>query len=359
MMDKFIFKAVDNESIAKNIKVSEVRDGRRDYVAYGEDNLFPQTIYNLFINSSIFSSIVKGMTDYVKGKKITATHKLTEKANEDFDTLEDIISKSIFDFVLYNGFALQIFKDSSGNITQIYNLDFDNCRESLDGEFIIYSKEWQKSSSKNYIKLPKFKDGVNQNNSVFYYKGKDTRQSNTYPLPTYIGAYNDILASVEISKFQLDNVTNGFNASCIISFNSGSVDDDTAKRIEKQFKDKFTGNTGNRILLNFNENAESAVKIERLQSDDFSERYLNVNKDIIKNIFIAFRTQPQLFGFVIEGSLFNHEEYTEAANLYQKTVIYPVQKEITRAFERVLGSDSIIIVPFNLEETDEQNTFNQ
>ena len=74
---------------------------------------------------------------------------------------------------------------------------------------------------------------------------------------------------------------NDFNSNCIISFNSGSVDEETKKKVEKQFKEKFTGSrNAGKFLLAFNESKDNAVTVERLASDDFDKRYEALSKTI-------------------------------------------------------------------------------
>lgn len=345
------FQPVSNE---------EIFDNRRGYVTYGKDNLFPQHLYDLYLNSALFESIIKGEQDYVLGNGIIINQKITNfssKVNKEFETLQDIVSKAVFDYLLFDGFAIQVFKNEQGEITELYKLDFDNCRVSNDGNSVIYSKQWGTYTKGKSITLPMYDPSKKQRNSIFYFKGSSTRQSNVYPIPSYMGALNDLQSSVEISKFQLNSILNGFNSSCIINFNSGEVDDDTKKRVERKFQEKFCGaDNANRIMLNFNENAETAIKVERLQSDDFADRYRALMTDIIKNIFVSFRAMPQLFGFVIEGSLFNREEYTEAATLYQKTVINPIQRTVERAFSKIFNEvDAIKFIPFTLERKEENN----
>ena len=106
------------------------------------------------------------------------------------------------------------------------------------------------------------------------------------------------------------------------------------------------------FLLNFNDNKDTEMTVARLQSDDFDKRYNQLAKDVVKNIFIAFRAMPQLFGFVIEGSLFNNEEYEQNFKLYNRTVIRPYQRAIQRAFNVMFGlENSFIIKPFTMVDT--------
>ena len=183
---------------------------------------------------------------------------------------------------------------------------------------------------------------------IFYYKGHKTR--GIYPVPLYIGALKSVKISTEISNFHLNNITKGFASNAIISFNNGEPDEDTKERLNRAIKEQFCGtdNAGS-FLLMFNESKENAVEIARIQDDSYDKKYLSLTDYVKEDIFIAFRATPELFGFPKEGSGFNSEEYTQAFNLYNKTMVMPIQKDFERAFK----SMGIVIKfkTFALEDT--------
>ena len=334
----------------------EIMDRRRDYVSYGEDNLFPQYLMGLYLHSAVMESIVKGMKDYICGNGLIVSDTISDfskKVNGDYETLEDIVEKAVFDYIMYDGFAIQVFRDEKDRIKEMYNLDFANLRLAQDGKYVYYSSDWAKYNTKSK-KLSLFDREKPVRNSVFYFKSQMTPQSKTYPIPQYIGALSDIRTSTEISNFHLNSILNDFNASCIINLNCGSdVDEENKREVERKFKEKFAGtNNAGKFLLNFNDNKDTEMTVARLQSDDFDKRYNQLAKDVVKNIFIAFRAMPQLFGFVIEGSLFNNEEYEQNFRLYNRTVIRPYQRAIQRAFNTMFGlENSFIIKPFTMVDT--------
>ena len=342
------------EEITPTPELIEKVDGRRDFVFYGDDNLFPQYISHLYYHSAVMESIVKGMKDYICGDGLIVSDTIKDfsnKVNSDYETLEDIIEKAVFDYILFDGFAIQIFKDEKGRITEIYNLDFQCCRLSQDGKYVYYSSDWSKYNAKTK-RIALYDREKTQHNSIFYFKGQMTPQSKTYPIPQFIGALSDIRTSTEISTFHLNSIINDFNSSCIINLNCGDVDDETKRRIERKFNEKFSGtqNAG-KMMLNFNDNKETEMTVSRLQSDDFDKRYEQLSKDVVKNIFVAFRATPNLFGLATDTTGFNSQEYAEAFNLYNRTVIRPYQRSIQRAFNVMFGLDrAFTIKPFTLTE---------
>lgn len=174
----------DNISVI-NLKLSELpepierNDNRRDYVSFGTDNLFPQYIIDLYNHSAKMESIITSISEYVYGNGVIISESilsLKDKANKKYDTLEDVICKAIFDYVLFNGFYIQVFRNSEGAITELYNLDFQNCRVSEDESRVVYSDDFANSRSKS-VSYDMFDREKFQKCSIFYFKNPKSSNS--------------------------------------------------------------------------------------------------------------------------------------------------------------------------------------
>lgn len=328
----------------------------KDWVSYGKDNLFPVYLWNLYLRSALLQSIINGTSDYVLGNGIISDQlDPKQEINAKGETLEDIIKKVVNDYLIFDGFAIQIIFNKMGNVGQLYWLDFRNCRTNEEENKVYYAKDWEKATPK-HLTYERFNGTQNSGSCVFYFKGHKTR--GVYPIPRYSGALNALETSTEIARYHLSSIHNNFNGNLIINFNNGEPTDDVKKDIERKIKNKFSGaDNGGKFLVSFNDSKENGVEVVRLQDDNTDKKYEQLRKDTYKEIFIAFRCQPQLFGFVIEGSLFNKEEYAQAYDLYYKTVVVPIQDDVIRCLNKIYNSDSDIIafIPFELEQPEEQN----
>ena len=326
----------------------------KPYINYGVDNRFPNYLWDLYMRSAILQSIVNGTADYANGNGITYSdnpnvQRLAYNANKDGETLEDIIKKITIDYLVFGGFAFQVIYNKIGEVNEIYWLDFRNCRRSKEGDKIYYSDDWIKHSN-DYLVYDIFDNEKKKGSQVFYFKGHISR--GIYPIPRYNGALPAIETSTEISKFHLNSILNNFSGNFIINFNNGQPTEDVQEEIERKVKQKFSGaDNAGKFLVAFNDSKENGVTVERIQDDNFDKKYESLRTDTYKEIFIAFRAIPQLFGYSLEGTGFNKQEFTEAYELYNKTTVVPIQKDIERTFNKVFGIDkSLKIIPFTLEE---------
>ena len=328
MKDKLSFSVFELEKTAMPDGKETVRSGY-DYVSWGKDNRFPNDLYDMYQNSAILQSVINGTADYVFGSGIISAF---DVVNDKYETLEDVVKRCVFDLLIFGGFAIQLMY-KGGKVEAMYWLDFQKCRKSEDEKKIYYSDDWGKYAKKA-LEYNAWTPDTDKGTCIFYYKGHKTR--GIYPVPMYIGALKSVKISTEISNFHLNNITKGFASNAVISFNNGEPDEDTKARIEKDVKEKFCGtdNAGSFLLL-FNESKDNACEIAKIQDDKFDLKYDALAKSVKEDIFIAFRATPTLFGLPNENNGFSKQEYLESFELYNKTVVVPLQKDVERAFKSI------------------------
>lgn len=328
----------------------------KDFIAWGTDNRYPNYLFSLYEDCATLQSIINGTTDFVCGNDISCNLPIFEKTvNKNGDTINDIIQRISTDYLIFGGFALQVIRNSLGEITELYWIDFTKLRSNKKNDVFFFSDEWDKSYGRvKYIVYPKFNIDDSNPTSIFYYKGNKTRS--TYPTPLYNAAITACELEKKINEFHLNEISNNFLTSKIINFNSGVPDDDLKNEIERNINEKFSGaeNAG-RILISFNNNKDSETTVTDLTQDDFGERYDALHKRSREEVFTAFRATPNLFGLPTETTGFNQQEFAEAFKLYNRTVVKPIQKVIVDTFDKIFGVDgSITIEPFNLEYDSEK-----
>ena len=342
MKDKLSFSVFELEKTAMPDGKETVRSGY-DYVSWGKDNRFPNDLYDMYQNSAILQSVINGTADYVFGSGVISAF---DVVNDKYETLEDVVKRCVFDLLIFGGFAIQLMY-KGGKVEAMYWLDFQKCRKSEDEKKIYYSDDWGKYAKKA-LEYNAWTPDTDKGTCIFYYKGHKTR--GIYPVPMYIGALKSIKISTEISNFHLNNITKGFASNAVISFNNGEPDEDTKARIEKDVKEKFCGtdNAGSFLLL-FNDSKDNACEIAKIQDDKFDLKYDALAKSVKEDIFIAFRATPTLFGLPNENNGFSKQEYLESFELYNKTVVVPLQKDVERAFKSI--GFVIKFKTFNLDDT--------
>lgn len=317
------------------------------YIKYGANNDFPDYIFELYNNSSQFNSIVETMKNYILGNGVSSNFHL-KIVNRKGDSFENFIEKLIYDYLIFAGFSFQITRNKLGNISELNWIDMRNVRTNEDEDKIYYSTEWNKGR-----RVPKVYDrftiGSQFPTSIFYYKGRRTRD--VYPTPIYLAALTSLEISTQIPEYHLNNLTNGFHPSAIVNFCNGSnLSEDVMDEIEDSIKEKFTGvKNASKILLSFNDDMAHRTTIERLPDDGHVDIYNTLKDSVEKDIYTAFRINKLLMGNGEDSTGFNKQAYIESFALYQKTVIQPIQTEIEQVINGVLGEGALHFDEFTID----------
>lgn len=332
-MEKESFAIIENRT--KIIPVlKETKLMGKKFIGYGEDNRYPQYLFSLYQNSTILQSIINGIVDYAVGQGVSSLF-LSESVNRDGDNWDDIMKNIVLDYMVTDGFALNVLRDAENRISEIYWLDISKVRLSEDGLTGYYSENSFNWGDKPQ-ELPIFDPKQNQKNSIFYYKGASR---GLYPIPRWSGAIKAVETSTEISNYHLNSILNNFNPSAIISFNNGVPDKATQEAIEKKINKKFVGSDNvNRFILAFNESGENQTTVQTLGTDNTDQKFSTLKDSIFEEIFIAFRCTPELFGAKKDGNGFNKQEFLESFQLFTKTVIEPIQKTLNKSFGKIFNS---------------------
>lgn len=325
------------------------------YIEYGKDNKFPYHLYNCYQTNALMSSIIETFVDYIMGDGLEVNN-VPKYINRKNQTMEELVRMLAYDYCLYNQFAFQLIRNGLNAIVELNYVDVRHVRVNEEEDTIFYNNWESTKSKKNIIKYPRYNVNSVVPNSIFWYKAPTTKSH--YPTPSYIGSLKSLYIANEITDFHYSQVKSAFAPSAIINLNQGLVNEELAEELERKFQDKFqgSGNAG-RIVLSFNENAESATTIERLVDDNYDTKYSTLKESITNDIYVGFRINPILLGGINQSNTgFNKQEFSEAFTLFSKTKIAPIQKIIETAINNLLGENTIKFIPFNIDWGDEKES---
>lgn len=339
---KVKLSVIDYDSFIPKTNEDQVYNGK-EYVGWGENNAYPQYLWELYNNCSTLQSVINGCADFTIGKGITNNTGIYEE-NTFGDTVSDIIEKAILDRWIFGGFAIQVkFDEFDGRIISIAHIDYRKCRVSEDLKYVFVHDKWNRWGSNRYEKFHAFdlEKGAENGVQIYYHRGLRTRS--TYPIPDYSAAIISCEIQIKAKLFNFNELDNNFASTGIVNFNNGVPEEPEKKEIEAKINKKHAGakNAG-RMIVSFNEDKEHAATFERLSTDDLPERYSNLQTESRADIFISLRAHPQLFGMSIPSG-FADIEYREAFDLLYNTHIVKKQNEIKGVFCKIFKrSDAIL-----------------
>ena len=339
---------MENNFIRINLAESKLpifkENKAKGFVTFGDDNLYPMGIIELFNKSPKHSAIVTQKASYIAGDKTEIIGQSTEdiaKANdylsninayEDFESLKQKIAQ---DLELFDGFALEIiWNKAKTSIAEIYHLPFQNVRIGLEGDY-VYCEDWSNRRAEHY-RYPCWNPTTRENKQVYYFKMYRAGQE-MYPLPSYVGALKYIEIDTEIANFHLNSIKSGFSAQTLVQLFKGIPNAQEARNTIKRFKDNFTGtdNAGS-VIIQFNDPNETPSRVDNLAPSDFDKLFMQLNDTVQQEIFSGHRvTSPMLFGIRVEGQLGGRSELIESYESFQTSYVEPRQSQLDSAFSSI------------------------
>jgi hypothetical protein len=306
------------------VNIERPRDG---YVTYGEDNLYPNYLIELYNRSAKHNAIVNSKITYVYGQGLQVNvqdarvQALYDSVNR-WQSLNEFAYQLITDLELYNGCAIECIWNRAGTSYEMKVLEFKNVRSNVDGSTFYYSPQWAQYNTNDIIEYPAFDVTKRKGSQIFYYKVYRPG-CKVYPIPNYIGCIPYIETDIEISNYHLNNIKNGFWGGKVITFIAQQPTAEEMRAISKQFKYTKAGtDNAGKFVLNFVPNKDAAPIIESLEPDDSDTKFEILNKTVLQEIFVGHQiTSPMLMGVRVEGQLGGRTEMLDAYELFKNTYV--------------------------------------
>jgi DNA-binding MarR family transcriptional regulator len=316
----------------------------KEYIYYGEKNDYPNYLLRIYNNSAKHNAIVTGKVDYICGNgwdvksddpmEKAKAYGLIDKVNSSEESLNELTKKITTDLTIFGGYYLQvIWTKATGEIAELYHVDYYKVRTNLDNSEFYVSDNWIKNDNVNprpdFETFPAFDPNNRTGSQILYFK-EYRAGANTYSLPDYRGAISYIELDISIGEYHLNTINNGMFSSKLINLNGGKVSQEEEDRIERQFKDKFSGSkNAGKFMLAFNDSKENEPSIVDLSGTELDKHFDLLNKTVQQEIFSGHKvTSPMLFGVKTEGQLGGRAELREASELFQNTYVNAKQRSL-------------------------------
>lgn len=345
MSEKIKFSLTPVANVTRTRFIEKQVQGR-EWVSYGNKNDYPDHLWRQYLQCPTQMAIIDAKTAFTMGTGIDKHG--NDVVNAVGDTLNEVMTKAVFDYHLFGGFALQIIYNKAGQPLELYWADFSKLRLNKSGKKIFWCDNWGGYQSQTkVIEYDAYNPRMtNKTTQIFYYRGASCRS--VYPIPTYIACSDAIQTEIEIQNYHLNAIKNGFAVNAIINFNNGVPDEEERKEMERAINAKFSGSqNAARTMISWNENKETATTVERLETDNFDKKFQQLAKDTQEAIFVAHRiTSGTLLGRLPANTGFTKNEYREAFEVFNQTVIMPYQREICATLRKIYPDKEFNINPF-------------
>jgi len=332
-----------------------------------------QFLIERYSNSTTNNAIINNVARLIYGKGLSALD-ANKKPNEYAQMMslfhKEDVRKMVLDRKMFGQFAIQVhYNDKHDKILKAYHIPVNLLRAEKcdkDGQITgyYYSDNWDDTKKFAPIRFNAF--GYSKEKIEILFSKPYSVGMKYYAYPDYQGAVPYTLLEEEIADYLINEVQNGFSGTKVVNFNNGVPTDEQQQIISNKVLDKLTGSRGQKVIVAFNNNAESKTTVEDIPLNDAPEHYTYLSEECLRKIMLGHNiTSPLLFGVAsTNGFSSNAEELKNSSILFDNMVIRPFQEELLDAFDSILAYNGVALKLFfktlqPLEFTDLENTQNE
>ena len=320
----------------------------RDWIGIGEHNDYYQNLIDAFMDSTTNNAVINGIVDRIYGKGLDATD--SHKKPEEYANMKSILKKKDLrrvcqDLKLLGEGAFQVTYQGNKikSITHFprETLRAEKCNEEGDIEAYYYSADWKDVTRNTKLKrFPVFGSGAQ--NEIFIVR-RYVCGFHYYSPADYQISYATL--EKEIADYLINDCQNGFSGTKVVNFNNGVPDREKQLNIKNDVMSKLTGSYGEKVIIAFNNDAESKTTIDDVPLNDAPAHYSYLSEECSKKIMVTHRvTSPILIGLnSSNGFSSNADEIKNASLLFDNVVIKPYQELLIDALDEMFAVNDIAL----------------
>ena len=313
---------------------------QESWVRFGEGNLYPELLNQMYYSSPLHGAIVDFKTNAVIGggynivtDKLTPQEKLDMYAFEKKIHMTQVVKAVTKQLIIHNRIYFKLHFDEKRKLIKIENISPEKVRISPCKKYYYLSDDW--STRIDTEKLKPYHITCSDSVQLYCYENKSVGQD-YYPLPTYTSALNFAFLSGELSYFAKSNIQNSVFPSFAMMFPKRPQSEEE-KHMIKETIDRLKGaaNAGKAVAF-FANSQEQLPKIESLPTNGNDKMFHEASALNTEQICFAHTIDPILLGVRTAGSLGNGSDIKQAYVIFEKNVVMELRREVEIIFNQLL-----------------------
>jgi len=323
-----------------NLPYVNGRNQTNGYIPFGQDNLFPELLNQIFYSSPLHGSIVGYKVNAAVGggfnivaDRLTPQDKLELYTLERKLNIKKIVPAVTQQLILHNRVYFKLCFDDKMKLTKIVNLSPEKLRVNLDRKRYYICDDW--SSRIGVQEIRRYTPTCRDYEQLFVYEVECIGQD-YYPLPQYTSALNFAFLSGELSYFAKSNIQNSVFPSFAMMFPKRPQSEEEKNMIRNTI-DRLKGaaNAGKAVAF-FANSQDQLPKIESLPTNGNDSLFQEASQLNTEQICFSHTIDPILMGIRTTGSLGNGSDIKQAYIIFEKNVVMPLRDMVSDIFNELL-----------------------
>ena len=316
------------------------RNQTTGYIPFGQDNLFPELLNQIFYSSPLHGSIVGYKVNAAVGggfnivaDRLTPQDKLELYTLERKLNIKKVVPAVTQQLILHNRVYFKLCFDDKMKLTKIVNLSPEKLRINLDRKRYYICDDWSARIGVQEIK--RYTPTSRDYEQLFVYEVECIGQD-FYPLPQYTSALNFAFLSGELSYFAKSNIQNSVFPSFAMMFPKRPQSEEEKNMIRNTI-DRLKGaaNAGKAVAF-FANSQDQLPKIESLPTNGNDSLFQEASQLNTEQICFSHTIDPILMGIRTTGSLGNGSDIKQAYVIFEKNVVMPLREMVSDIFNELL-----------------------
>jgi len=338
-------------SLSKYTAPVIVENNHDNIVEYGSDNNYFQYLIDRFVGSTTNNSIIRGVSNMVYGKGLDALD--SARKPQQYAMMKSLLQpkdlkRVISDRKKLGMGALQITYKGS-KVDSISHFPMETLRAGIcNDEGVVdtwyYHPNWvERKRQDKLTAFPIFGSTKGKKTEIYIIQSYSSGFK-YYPPCDYVGALPYAFLEEEIADYLINDTINGFSGTKVVNFNNGIPDVQKQREIKRDINNKLTGARGEKVIVAFNNDAESATTVTDLPLDNAPEHYQYLSDECRNKLITGHSiTSPLLIGVRETGGGLgsNADEIKNSSLFFDNIVIKPLQVEFIDAFNEILAVNDI------------------
>jgi len=356
-------------NLAEHKRPEIIEDKRKDWVTWGDENSYFSYLMDRYKNSATNNSIINSIVRLMYGRGLSA--KDAQRKPNEYASLVSIFGKKdvkqlCLDLKLFGKCAIQVhYSKDRKLVKKAYHIPVnllapEKCNEYGDVEAYYFSDNWNDVRNYEPKRIPAF--GTSNESAEVLYIQPYSAGMKYFAHVDYQGGVDYTLLEEEIADYLINEVKSSFSGSKVVNINNGIPTEEQQSLINAKIKQTLTGAKGQKVIVSFNDNKDTAITVDDIPLNDAAEQYSYLSEECMRKIMLSHSvTSPLIFGIATStGFSSNADELQNSFNLFDNMVIKPFQEMLLDAFDSILEYNGVsldlyfkTLNPFEGEKSEE------
>lgn len=318
------------------------RQQTNGYIRFGDDNLYPQMINQLYYTSPLHSSIIDFKTNAIIGggyelkidENATAVDKVEVYSIERRLNLKKSLHTITKDVLLHNRKYFILRFNTLGDLVGVKSIGSEKVRRDKDGENYFICDDWWSQIEIRTIK--RYSKHCKDTEQLYVYENHQVGQD-IYPLPSYTSAFNWAFLDGEMSYLQKSNILNSIFPSFAMMFPKKPQGEEEKKAIKDTIERAKGAQNAGKAVAFFANNKDQLPTIESIPTNNLDNVFQVTTESIDSKICQAHTIDPILMGIRVSGKLGSGSDIKQAYVIFEKNTIIPMRQVVEDIVNEILA----------------------